>query len=312
MTAFDLRRLDLNLVIALNALLEERNVSAAARRLGVTQPAASQSLAKLRRHFDDELLVRVGRQYDLTVLATGLQPRVHDLVHDLGKVLAPSSTFDASTTDREFVVTLSDYGAAVIGGPLMAHLARTAPGAKLRLVPVPVSGFDSFREALRHIDGIVVPTAVAPPGEAIELFTDSWCCVVADDLAAEAAEWTVADFTSRGWIATQVNAAVPAQEYLRRTGVEIDVVATVQTFSAIPYLVAGGPHVGILHRRLAEQLAGPAGVTIIATPWVAPAVPMVLFYDRTRAQDPAVRWFLDAVETVARTVNAPATEADPR
>lgn len=304
MTAFDLRRLDLNLVIALNALLEERNVSAAARRLGVSQPAASQSLAKLRRHFDDDLLIRAGRQYDLTAFATRLQPQVHDLVHDLGKVLAPESTFDPGTTEREFTVTMSDYVAAVFGGPLVAHLADHAPGAKLRLVPVPVSGFDSFREALRHLDGIVVPTAVSPPGETIELFTDSWCCVVANEFADDAASWTEVDFTSRGWIATHVNSAVPAQEYLRRAGIEIEVAVSVPTFSAIPYLVAGTPRVGILHRRLAEQLAGPAGVTIVPTPWAQPSVPMVMFYDKTRAQDPAVRWFLDAVERVAERIKS--------
>ncbi|MFI5429635.1 LysR family transcriptional regulator [Aeromicrobium sp. UC242_57] len=310
MTAFDLRRLDLNLVIALNALLEERNVSAAARRLGVSQPAASQSLAKLPASLRRRLLIRVGHQYDLTALAAGLQPRVHDLVHELGQVLAGGGAFDPSTTEREFVVSMSDYVAAVFGGPLVAHLAAAAPGARLRLDTAPISGFDSFREALRHLDGIVVPTAVTPPGETIELFTDSWCCVVSDHLAAEAAAWTESDFTSRGWVATHVNTAVPAQEYLRRAGVEIVVAVTAPTFSAVPYLVAGTPRVGLLHRRLADQLAGPAGVTIVPTPWAPPAVPMVMFYDKTRAQDPAVRWFLDAVETVARSLESRVPRSD--
>ncbi|MET0448080.1 MAG: LysR family transcriptional regulator [Aeromicrobium sp.] len=306
MTRFDLRRLDLNLVVALNALLEERSVSAAARRLNVTQPAASQSLAKLRRHFDDQLLVRVGRTYELTVLATGLRPQVETLVVELGRVLTPANTFDPSTSEREFVVTMSDYGAAIVGAPLLRHLADAAPRARLRLTNAPVSGYASFKEALRHLDGIVVPTAITPPGETIELFTDSWCCVVSSDLAAEAAAWTEDDFTSRGWVGTEVHETVPAQEYLRRVGVEVDVVATVPTFSAVPYLVAGTPHVGIMHRRLADQLAGPAGVVVVPTPWTPPVVPMVMFYDKARAQDPAVRWFLDVVESIARDLGASA------
>lgn len=299
MTRFDLRRLDLNLVVALNALLEERSVSAAARRLTVTQSAASQSLAKLRRHFDDALLVRVGRGYELTVLAANLRPQVEALVHDLGRVLTTGSTFDPTTSEREFVITMSDYGAAVFGGPLLRRLAVEAPLATLRLVPAPVAGFESFKEALRHLDGIAVPTAITPPGETIELFTDHWCCVVSAELADGAGTWTETDFRSRGYVATEVHGTIPAQEYLRRAGVEVNVVATATSFSAIPFLIAGTPHVGLVHRRMADQLAAAAGVAVVPTPWASPVLPMVMFHDRARAQDPAVRWFLDLVEQVA-------------
>lgn len=298
MTSFDIRRIDLNLLVALDALLTERSVSAAARRLGVTQSAASQSLAKLRRHFDDELLHRVESRYQLTPLAMDLQPRVDEVMQELGSVLARADEFDPSTTEREFVVHVSDYAAFVIGGSIVAFLAEAAPRATVRLAALGPA--KDIKDVLRHADGVVLPQSGEPPGAAIELFADEWCCVVDRVLADEAAHWDRAEFLRRGWVAAEVNGNVPGQDFMRRAGVEIDVVARVPVFSAVPYVVAGTPHVGAMHRRLAECLADPAGVSIVPTPWASQAVHVTLFYDRQRAQDPAVRWFLDCVEQIAR------------
>ncbi len=295
----ELRRLDLNLVLALHALLVERNVSIAAERLGVSQSAASQSLAKLRRHFDDPLLRRVGRQYQLTSLATELKPRVEEVVHGLGDVLRTDADFDPRATEREFVVSMSDYAAAVLGGPLVTSLAQTAPGARLRFDPMPEPGLDVLKETIRHCDGVVAPRSETPPGPDVPLFSDEWCCIVDSALAQEASGWSTDDFTSRGWVGTSFYGIVPGQDFMRRAGIEVDVVVRAPTFSAVPYLVAGTPHVGVMHRRLAEQLGQSVDVTIVPTPWPPPPVHMVLFYDAERAQQPAARWFVDWVEHVA-------------
>lgn len=303
MTSFDVRRIDLNLLVALDALLTERSVTVAARRLGVTQSAASQSLAKLRRHFDDELLHRVESRYQLTPLAMDLQPRVEEVMQDLGSVLARADVFDPSTTEREFVVHLSDYAAFVMGGQVVAFLAEAAPRATVRIAALGPA--KDIKDVLRHADGVVLPQSGEPPGDAIELFTDEWCCVVDNSLADEAARWGRSDFLHRGWVATEINGNVPGRDFLRRSGVEIDVVAQVPTFSAVPYVVAGTPHLGVMHKRLADRLAAPAGVTIVPTPWLKQAVHVTLFYDRQRAQDPAVRWFLDSVATIAERMDGP-------
>lgn len=303
MTSFDIRRIDLNLLVALDALLAERSVSAAARRLGVTQSAASQSLAKLRRHFDDELLHRAESRYQLTPLAMDLQPRVEEVMQDLGSVLARAGEFDPRTTEREFVVHLSDYAALVIGGAIAEFLAGAAPRATLRIAPLTPA--KSIRDVLRHADGVVLPQSGEPPGAAIELFSDKWCCVVDDSLADEAARWNRADFLQRYWVAADLNGIVPGQDFMRRAGAEIDVVVRVPTFTAVPYLVAGTRHVGVMHRRLADRLGSAAGVTVVPTPWFDQSVHVTLFYDRQRAQDPAVRWFLDSVELIARRLDDP-------
>jgi DNA-binding transcriptional LysR family regulator len=297
-----LRRLDLNLVVALHELLQERNVSAAARRLGVSQSATSQSLAKLRRHFDDELLTRVDGRYELTPLATRLHPRVAALARDLAAVLTAPDHFDPATSRHQFVVTMSDAAALVFGAPLVRALAERAPSCTLRIQDAPPPGLRSIRDTLRTIDGIVLPRAMTPPGDSLALYTDSWACVVDSSLASEAASWDQDAFEARSWVATGMHGGAPAQEFLRRAGVEIDVVVTTPGFSAVPYVVAGTAMVGVLHRRPAETLAAPSGTVVVPTPWVEPEVHMVLFHDPERSLDPTARWFLDLAAEVSQSL----------
>jgi DNA-binding transcriptional LysR family regulator len=280
-------------------------VSAAARRLGVTQSAASQSLAKLRRHFGDDLLQRQGQGYELTTLAAGLRGRVDGIVRDLGQVLSAASDFEARDNEREYVVLASDYVAAILGGPLTARLAVESPSARLSFRALPEGGAANLQELFPMVDGLAIPQGMQPPGEHIPLFSDSWCCVVDEGLAKAAASWSVEQFMARKWVATEVRETLPARDYLRHSGIDINVAVRAQTFTAVPYLVSGTPHIGVLHRRLAERLAHSSGTAIIEPPWPQPSVHMVMFYDVLKAQDPAVKWFLEQVATVATSLQAP-------
>ena len=114
----DLRGFDLNLLVTLDALLQERSVTSAARRLGISQPAASQALARLRRHFDDELLARQGGSYALTPKASGLLDELAELLDRAKLVVEGESDFNPLSSDREFRLMCSDYAAVVIGSEL--------------------------------------------------------------------------------------------------------------------------------------------------------------------------------------------------
>jgi DNA-binding transcriptional LysR family regulator len=109
----DLDRFDLNLLRVLDALLDERQVSAAARRLGLSQPAASSALARLRKALGDPLLIRAGNGMRLTPLALELQPRVRRALDDLRAALSAATTFDARTTRRVFRIGADDYATVI-------------------------------------------------------------------------------------------------------------------------------------------------------------------------------------------------------
>lgn len=301
MSDFDLRRLDVNLVVALQALLEEESVSGAARRLAVSQPAASRSLQKLRRHFGDQLLVRERGGSALTPFAVSLRPSVREVIRGLADVFASASRFEASTSERDFVVSASDFIVAVLGRRLVRRVAVEAPGCSVRFRPMPLPGVRVWAEELTRVDVIIGPRGMEPPGETVELFDETWCCVVDPELAAERDDWSTEALGELDWVAAELHPGVlPGIEQLRSRGINARLAATTFSFSAVPFVVRGTRLVGLLHRRLADELAPAAGVSVLPIPGAMSGTKMFAFYDSTRAHDPATEWFLDVVAQEAR------------
>ena len=158
-----LANLDLNLLVALDALLQERSVTRAAAVMGVSQPALSSSLAKLRRHFGDDLLTRVGNSYQLSPLGIQLSEQTSGVLAGVVRVFSSQPDFDPQRSDREFVVECSDYVAVVLGPVLMEMLAEQAPRVRLNLHHVSVESIDAAAEALRTTtDAFVFPHGFLP------------------------------------------------------------------------------------------------------------------------------------------------------
>jgi DNA-binding transcriptional LysR family regulator len=176
-----LRNLDLNLLLSLDALLEERNVTRAAARLGLSQPAVSAALRRLRRHFGDELLVRTGNRYDLTPLATQLRGTTTTALAGVRRVFEAEPGFDPATSTRECTVVASDSSTTVLGDHLATELARDAPGVRLRFQLQTHGDVDQAPESLRHVDGMVLPHGFLQDLPAVELHTDGWVLVVSAD-----------------------------------------------------------------------------------------------------------------------------------
>jgi DNA-binding transcriptional LysR family regulator len=138
----NLAGLDTNLVVALRALLEERNVTRAGQRIGLSQPATSAALARLRRHFGDELLSRDSGSYELTALGTVLLDRTRTACEMLERVFASQVQFDPAQEEREFTILASDYRrrvrrpagrrAALQGTARPSHLPAAARGHRGR------------------------------------------------------------------------------------------------------------------------------------------------------------------------------------
>ncbi len=129
-----MKQADLNLLFALDALLQEGNVSRAAARVGLSTPAMSHALARLRTQVDDPLLVRAGQRMVLTPRADGLRERVELLVREARQVLSPPPVEDVATVQRTFRIHTSDHLITVLGGEL-DRLAREGPGITLHVMP---------------------------------------------------------------------------------------------------------------------------------------------------------------------------------
>ena len=288
----DLRNLDLNLLRALDALLAERNLTHAAGRLGLSQPAMSASLSRLRRHFNDQLLQRSGNRFVLTPLAEQLAGRVTPALAAVQRVFDATPDFDPATAVREFTIVVSDYAAAVLGDPLATLVASEAPGVRLRLEQQTSYAVDHALETLRTVDGLVLPHGFVSDIPVIDLYEDTWVCIVAEGNTRVGEELTMEILAELPWVVTfhAPTAFTPAVQQLRSIGLEPDIHIVAESFLAVPFLVSGTDRVALLQAQLAHRLAPAAGVRVLPCPWPVIPLKQAFWWHPTLRPDPAHQW----------------------
>lgn len=297
-----LRNLDLNLLPTLDALLRERNVTRAAQSLGLSQPAVSSALRRLRRHFGDELLHRAGNAYELTPLAVQLRPQTVAALASVSRVFESSPAFDPAGAEREFSLIGSDYATTVLGELLCRRLAATAPGIRLRIRQPSATLLDDVAETLRSVDGLLLPHGLIANLPYDDLYDDTWVCIVSKD-NPEVGEQLDLDLLARlPWVTLfdLPTAFAPAARQLAMIGVEPKVDIAVDSFLPMPFLVAGSRRVAVVQKRLAERLEEVAGVRVLPCPWEVVPLKEALWWHPVHAADPAHQWLRELVVDVAR------------
>jgi DNA-binding transcriptional LysR family regulator len=303
-----LRNLDLNLLLSLDALLSERNVTRAAERLGLSQPAVSAALARLRRHFGDELLRRNGNRYERTPLGDQLASRTPGAVNAVKRVFDTVPDFDPHTAEREFTLVVSDYGAAVLGDHVATVIGQDAPGVRLRFQQQTPHDVDHAIETLRSVDGMVLPHGFLRDIPVVDLYEDSWVCIVSQDNPRVGDSLTIDDVATLPWVVTYSlpTAFTPASQQLRMIGVEPDIQIVVESFLAVPFLVAGTSRVALLQAELAHRLADAAGVRILACPWDVVPLKEAFWWHPASRTDPAHIWLREVLQQAGRRITADA------
>ena len=308
----DLHRLDWNLVPALDALLQEQNVSRAARRLGISQSAASGALARLRRHFDDELLTRRGSRYELSSMAQRLAPQAREVVAVATSLLSSAQSFDPHASRREFIIVSSEYGQIVHGAALLREVAAAAPGVRISFRGMEArSASDDW---LSTVDGWLGPRDSLSNTPCVGSAVDRWVCVVdrANDRALSGL--ALEDVGRLRWILPTIarDREVPWRKRLMSYGIELDVALTTESFASVPFLVAGTHMIGVVQAGLAAAVADAAGVSVLPIPWEMRPLTFTLWWDDSREHDPAHRWLREQVVKSLGATNAPAQVTHPR
>ncbi|MBQ1089744.1 LysR family transcriptional regulator [Streptomyces sp. B93] len=293
----NLSRLDLNLVIALRALLEERNVTRAGQRVGLSQPAMSAALSRLRRHFDDDLLARVGGHYELTALGQVLLDRVATAYDLLERLFASQADFDPAKESREFKLVASDYAVAVFGAELAGAVHREAPGIRLRFAQTPTTVVDATDTLLSTTDGLLMPHGVISGFPATDLYDDRWVFLVAEDHPDVGDRLTREDLARLPWVTYQRTYDAPAVRQLGMLGIEPRVEVSLDSFQVMPLLVAGTRRIALVQARLARLCAPSAAVRVVEPPHDAVPLREALWWHPVHTHDAAHIWLR---ETAAR------------
>ncbi|WP_439381409.1 LysR family transcriptional regulator [Amycolatopsis lexingtonensis] len=310
-SAVHLANLDLNLLVVLRELLGERNVTRAAARLGVSQPAASAALGRLRRHFGDELLVRTGNGYVLSALATQLADQVEAVCTGAERLFGTGHDFDPGASAREFTLVMADYTIEVLGSRLSALLAERAPDVQLHVRLVREAFASDITDTIRLIDGMVAPPVSRfelPDVRSVALFTDRWVCVVDaanpsvrdDELSLEqlaALPWVAPFQPDRGF-----PPAAPMGRQLALFGIQPRIRVRVESYQAVPHFVAGTDRVALLQERLATRVADRLGLRILPCPGDPEPIVERFWWHAGYDADPAHHWLRTVLTDLAREV----------
>jgi DNA-binding transcriptional LysR family regulator len=292
-----LANLDLNLLVTLDTLLRERNVTRTAERLGVSQPAVSGALSRLRRHFGDQLLVRVGNRYDLTPLATRVAALTGAALAGVRRVFDATAEFDPSGLDREFTIVSSDYAATILAPLIARRFAAQAPGARLRLQQTTPYAVDHAADTLRNADGLIIPHGFVTGLPYLDLYSDRWVCIVSTGHPDVGDALTLELLAELPWVVVfdRPTAFAPASRQLRMLGIEARVEVVVDGFAQMPFLVAGTRRVALLQERLARLVAPIAGIRILDCPFEVVPVAEAFWWNPMYRNDPAHMWLRDVL-----------------
>lgn len=301
-----LSRLDLNLLVALDALLTERSVTRAAERLSLSQPALSASLSRLRIHFGDPILVREGNSYTLSPLAIRLVDQTAIALESARRVFAAHAEWDASESTREFVIYGSDYSFVAIGRHVSALAAERAPGVRFRFNLHYPQFVQDAGHVLRTVDGILIPHGPVEGLRYVDLFSDGWVGVAATDNTLVGDEITMEVAASSQWVFTYQSqlAFTSAGRQLQELGVEPKVQTVVEGFLAMPAFIAGTQRLGLIQARLAPFAANHGGVKIVSLPFEATPLQEALWWHPVHDRDPEHVWMRSLFAEAGRTIAA--------
>jgi DNA-binding transcriptional LysR family regulator len=297
------RQVDVNLLLALHALLEERNLTHAGVRMGMTQPAMSGALTRLRAHFDDELLVRDGRGFQVTELAEKLRPVVAEAVEAAEALLGDSREFDPATSTRRFAVSVSEYAMTVLAEPLTRVLRAHAPGCSVAFDTLPAQRAD-FEDHLMRRDLVVGPLGFDLPGNRQPVFTDHLVCLVARD-NPRAADGTlsltdlaemphaVAEFSIAGDVRR------PLEVVVEEAGLDRIIQVTVTSLLTLPYAIAGTELCAFVPSRLARRCLDVLDLVVVDTPLAPVVITEAAHWHPRRSTDSPGRWLRTLLHEVA-------------
>lgn len=299
MRSVNLASLDLNLLVTLDALLRERNITRAGRRVGLSQPATSAALSRLRHMFDDALLVRSGRGYTLTPVAAALCEPVQQILVLIQRTLERRVPFDPASSERELRVAASDFVVMVLGPALAARLSTEAPRTRLKLRSLQS---DAGRQlSARKLDLVIHPAGALPGFESHVLFEERWTVAAWRGNRQIGRRLDRARFEALPHVQFGLGAAekTVADRALDAQGVERRVQVVTESFAAMPLLLRGSNRIAVMHTRLAKRLAPSCELRLYPLPFQVPPLVEVMSWHPLEDSDPAHVWFRGIVAEVA-------------
>lgn len=292
--------IDLNLLTSLDVLLEEKNVTRAARRLGVSQPAVSHNLRRLRELLGDPLLVRTPRGMQATPRAIELRPAVRVALEAAESVLQAAPRFDPARAERSFVLAMADQASFQLLPPLVARIAAAAPGITLLLRPPPSDLSAALAEGEAEL--AIGVFGDSPAGIRSEpLWTEAFACVVRRHGPGTRGPFDLARYLARPHllVAPRGRPGSIVDDLLARDDLRRRIAVVVPHFLVAPAIVAASDLVWTAPAGLAHALAASYALAVRPPPLAIPSFTITMRWHLRLDRDPGLAWLRTMLREVA-------------
>ncbi len=278
----NLRNVDLNLLVILDALLNERNVSRAGQRIGLSQSAMSAALARLRDVFGDPLLVRVGRGLELTRNAEALVVPLRQALMQIEQTLSQNRGFDPMTDQRTFSIAASDYAVLVLLAPFIRVLSEEAPNITVHLLPRSPHAAGMLQSD--QADIVIEPRSIMGDVDFpyAPLASDRWLCAIdANNHPNIGDRMTMGQFMELPHLVYGIGSDRQlnlADQHLHQIGIERRIEVTVESFLLVPFLIQGTRLVSFVLERAARVLATLPAIKMLDPPMELPDIQEMMYW----------------------------------
>jgi len=295
-----LRNVDLNLLLIFDALMEERHVTRAGQRVGLTQPAMSSALGRLRHVLQDDVLVRTPSGMEPTPRACELWESIRQILRHTERVLTQTTVVTASTAQRTVRIRMSDIFLLLSMPAIAARVGREAPQVRLEVVhlsPVQtVAALETDAIDLALSTGLAVPSTI----DRLTLLGDELICLVRRDHPQVSASLDMATFLkihhvkiAQSPLDTRfIDGQLAAQGLARTIGL------TVEDWLAVPHIVAGSDLLAVMPRSIAERYTKTCAIMLVPVPFGQHHLTWCLYWHKRHASDAGHRWLRDVIHTV--------------
>ncbi|MGD9944406.1 MAG: LysR family transcriptional regulator [Burkholderiaceae bacterium] len=296
--------IDLDLLRHLIALAEEKSVSRAAKRQGLSQPAMSHALARLRQTFGDPLFVRLGGSLEPTVRAQELYPEALRIIDNVRRMLQSRAAFDPSTASGDILITAAEHVAHRLGPRLAGALASQAPGMRLEL-----------RRSTPEIEDRSLEKGevdlrlgwMHEPGPAVRskfLYSEQVTCLVRRDHPAVRNRISISEFVRLGHVRARHSSGSWASRFIddamRRRNKTLKITMIVPSHLTIGCIVAGSDLLATLPVSIARTLADQLPLAMIAPPFEIPARRVCMYWHERAHRDPRQLWLRQTIMRVSQ------------
>lgn len=298
-----LRQLDLNLLLALDILIEEASVTQAAEKLNMSQSAMSHALKRLRLVLDDPILIRTSqRQMEVTPYAREISLQVRQVLTDIQETLFAKVVFDPTTAQEDFCIATNDYVEATLGAFLLKKLTQQAPNIQIRISAM------SKDAALAALDNNSIDLFIGAGLDLKrwhvleELYQEEFVCVVRSDCPLM--ELSLDEYVSRSHIlvSLQDDFRGISDLILEQRQQSRKVVWSTPHFMAVPFMLANSDCVALLPKRMAEQCAREMGLKLLPPPIDVTGFTVSMIWHQRHNNRPQHQWLRSQLTIAAQHV----------